>query len=251
MSQLPPQLPTPPPSHPPPCPIGWLACQSADGRAYYHNPQTGASQWEIPSSAPFAPSPSAPPLSLSLASSDDVAIDPELQPLADALLALKIGIRKTCAALAAALEQKGVMGIDDLRLLSESKARDLLARAGFEELQQLKIMQVVAHPPSSALLAEAVVASAALRSPECDWMALKKHGYSARELRPAGCDLAAAQAAGYDVQSLFMAFGYDAVAATGCDLSGCVLVSRGCFDCFAAFAGASNSPSFCNFPPSA
>ncbi len=41
------------------------------------------------------------------------------------------------------------MGIDDPRLLSEIKARELLARAGFEELQQLKMIQAVAQssPP--------------------------------------------------------------------------------------------------------
>jgi hypothetical protein len=90
--------------------------------------------------------------SSSCSSSSATAVDPLLQPLADALVALKIGAPKTCAAMAEALEQKGVMSIDDLRLLSEIKARELLARAGFEELQQLKLMQAVVQLPPPPLV---------------------------------------------------------------------------------------------------
>ena len=80
-------------------------------------------------------------------SSSSAAVDPSLQPLTDALVALKIGAHKTCAALAEALEQEGVMGIDDLRLFPETKARELLARVGLKEMQQLKLMQAVVQSP--------------------------------------------------------------------------------------------------------
>jgi hypothetical protein len=144
MFHLPPQV--------PPLAPGWVACQSPDGRTFYHNPQTGASDWDAPSPppAPFGLLPSAPPLTASHASFDAVGADPELQLLTDALVALNIGVRKTCAALAAALEQKGVMRIDDVRLLPEAEARDLLERSGFEKIQQLKLMQAVAPPPAAA-----------------------------------------------------------------------------------------------------
>jgi hypothetical protein len=89
----------------------------------------------------------APAFTSAASSLSSAAVDPSLQPLTDALVALKIGAHKTCAALAEALEQKGVMGIDDLRLLSEIKARELLARVGFEEVQQLKLMQAVVQSP--------------------------------------------------------------------------------------------------------
>ena len=185
------------------------------------------SHFQPSSSFPFAPHPSAPHLSLSHASRGIVAVDPELQPLTDALVALKIGVHRTCAALAVALEQAGVMSIDDLRLLSEVDARDLLDRVGFEKLQQIKLMQAVA-PPLAASSFTLSLSTPALssRPPECDWAALKKDGFSARELRLTGCDLSSAQAVGYDARSLMSAFGYDAVVAAGCDVSSCVLASH-------------------------
>jgi len=133
---------------PPPLPLGWVTCQSPDGKTFYHNPHTGASNWEFPSSpsVPFAPHPSAPPLASSNASFDAVVVNPELQSLTDALTSLKIGVHTTCVALAAALQHKGVMCIDDLRLLSVVDARDLLERVGFEKIQLLKLMQAIAPP---------------------------------------------------------------------------------------------------------
>jgi hypothetical protein len=133
---------------PPPLPLGWVTCQSPDGKTFYHNPHTGASNWEFPScpSAPFAPHPSAPPLASLNASFDAVVVNPELQSLTDALTSLKIGVHTTCVALAAALQHKGVMCIDDLRLLSVVDARDLLERVGFEKIQLLKLMQAIAPP---------------------------------------------------------------------------------------------------------
>ena len=50
-----------------------------------------------------------------------------------------------------------------------------------------------------------------LAPPECDWLALKNDGYSARELKIAGCSWAALLALEYDLPSL-RAAGYDAAA---------------------------------------
>jgi hypothetical protein len=88
-------------------------------------------------------------------------VDPELQSLTAALTSLKIGTLSTCAALALALQHKGVMCIDDLRLLSEADARDLLERVGFEKIQQLKLMQAVASPLPAAAAPAAATADAA------------------------------------------------------------------------------------------
>jgi hypothetical protein len=151
-------------------PPGWVACQSPDGRTFYHHPQTQASSWELPPCTPlppppppFAPHPSAPPLSLSAVSPDDT-VDPDLQPLVGALIALKIGVSSTCAVLAVSLSQEGIMGLDDLQLLSEAKARDVLVRVGLKEVPQLKIMQAVA-PPRAAVSAQQVAAPAASSPP--------------------------------------------------------------------------------------
>jgi hypothetical protein len=147
-------LPAGPSSPPPPLPLGWVTCQSPDGRAFYHNPHSGESSWAVPCAsspyAPFAPHPSAPPLTSSNASFDTVVVDPELQSLIAALTSLKIGNHTTCAALALALQHKGVVCVEDLRLLSEADARDLLERVGFEKIQQLKLMQAVAPPAAAA-----------------------------------------------------------------------------------------------------
>ena len=72
------------------------------------------------------------------------------------------------------------------------------------------------------------------RPPECEWEALKDDGYTARELRLAGCDFASAKSLGYDVFSLVIAFGVHAVATSGCDLSS-----------FAAFKGREQDISSC------
>ena len=90
-------------------------------------------------------------------------MDSELQSLTESLVALRIGVRKTCAVLAAALAQKGVMCIDDLRLLPEAEARDLLERAGFEKIQQLKLMQAATPALAVASRAEGLVAEDVVR----------------------------------------------------------------------------------------
>jgi hypothetical protein len=56
------------------------------------------------------------------------------------------------------------MGIDDLRLLSEAKAREVLVRVGLKEVQQLKIMQAVV-PPRAAVSAQQQVVLPAASSP--------------------------------------------------------------------------------------
>jgi hypothetical protein len=58
-----------------------------------------------------------------------------------------------------------------------------------------------------------------------DLPSLKSAGFTSAEVKAAGYDLKSAQAAGYDVVSLVSAFGYAAVAAAGCDVSSCLLVS--------------------------
>jgi hypothetical protein len=158
----------------------------------------GASNPDFPSSSssvPFAPHPSAPHLSLSHASRDIVAVDPELRPLTDALVTLKIVVHRTCAALAVALEQVGVMSIDDLRLLSEVDARDLLDRVGFEKLQKIKLMQAVAPPlPASSFTLSLSTPALSSRPTECDWAALKRDGDTAAEFKAQG--ITASRAAG-------------------------------------------------------
>jgi hypothetical protein len=66
---------------------------------------------------------------------------------------------------------------------------------------------------------------ACYRAAGFDLPSLKDAGFTSAEVKAAGCDLKSAQAAGYDVVSLVSAFGYDAVAVAGCDVSSCLLVS--------------------------
>jgi hypothetical protein len=73
-------------------------------------------------------------LSCLRASSDATAVDPELQPLTDAPVALKICVQKTCADIAVSLSQEGVVSIEDLQLLSEAQVLDVLGLAGMTEL---------------------------------------------------------------------------------------------------------------------
>jgi hypothetical protein len=61
--------------------------------------------------------------------------------------------------------------------------------------------------------------AAAFRSTGCDWSSIRAAGFSAAEAKAAGCDLASAQAAGFNVILLVAAYGYDEVAAAGCDFS--------------------------------
>jgi intracellular multiplication protein IcmE len=60
---------------------------------------------------------------------------------------------------------------------------------------------------------------AALRAAGCSWADIKTAGFTAAEAKAAGTDIASAKAAGYDVPSLIAGFGYDAAAASGCDVS--------------------------------
>ena len=70
------------------------------------------------------------------------------------------------------------------------------------------------------------VDAAAFRAAGCDWTTVRAKGFTATQVKAAGCDLTSAQSADYDVGSLVAAFGYDACAAAGCDVSSVVIVSR-------------------------
>jgi len=97
--------------------------------------------------APPPPTPASAALSPSSASS---ALDPEVEALADSLVALKVGLKKACVTFAEALCQEGVMSIQDLAFLPEATARQCLAGAGLKELQQMKVMQAVPRAPAPA-----------------------------------------------------------------------------------------------------
>ncbi len=61
--------------------------------------------------------------------------------------------------------------------------------------------------------------AAAFRAAVCDWADMRTAGFTLAEAKAAGCDLASAKSAGYDVLCLVEAFGLNAVAASGCDVS--------------------------------
>ncbi len=65
---------------------------------------------------------------------------------------------------------------------------------------------------------------AVCRTARCDWSSIRAAGFSAAEAKAAGCDPASAKTAGYDMISLVLVYGYDAVAAAGVDVS-CIVVS--------------------------
>jgi hypothetical protein len=91
--------------------------------------------------------------------------------------------------------------------------------------QGLKSLSALLIPPQAAgydilpSLKAAGYNAAAFRAAGCDWATVMTAGFSALEAKAAGCDVAAAHAAGYDVLLLLSLFGYDAVAAAGCDVS--------------------------------
>jgi hypothetical protein len=87
-----------------------------------------------------------------------------------------------------------------------------LMSAGFD----LSALIAGGFPPPS--LKAAGFDLAAFRAAGCDWSIVRAAGFSAAEAKAAGCDPASAQAAGYDVPSLLATYGYDAVAAAGCDV---------------------------------
>ncbi len=61
--------------------------------------------------------------------------------------------------------------------------------------------------------------AAAFRAAGCNCTTDIVAGFSLEEAKAAGYGVAAAHAAGYDVLSLLSLFGYDTVAAAGCDVS--------------------------------
>ncbi len=60
---------------------------------------------------------------------------------------------------------------------------------------------------------------AAIRAAGLDWLTIRTAGFSAVEAKAASCDFASALASGFDVMSIVVAHGYDAVAAAGVDIS--------------------------------
>ena len=78
------------------------------------------------------------------------ALDPDVEALADTLVALKLGAKKACVAFAEVLYQEGVVHIEDVNNVLEAEARDMMARAGMSKLQQNKVMQAVAPAPAPA-----------------------------------------------------------------------------------------------------
>ena len=109
--------------------------------------------FDAPSSAAApatAAAAAAPPTHAPAASGGAAALDPEVEALADSLVALKLGAKKACVAFAEVLYQEGVVHIEDLALFPAASARVLLANAGLKELQQIKVMQAVAPAPAFA-----------------------------------------------------------------------------------------------------
>jgi hypothetical protein len=74
----------------------------------------------------------------------------------------------------------------------------------------------------------------AFKTAGCDWASIRTAGFTAAEAKAAGCDLSTALFSGFDIPSLIAPFGFDAVAATGCDMSP-----------FAAFKGRESDASSC------
>jgi hypothetical protein len=168
-----------------------------------------------PAAATPAPTASSFAVAAYVSSDPQVSVEPELQSLADALVALKIGLPKMCAAFAVSLSQEGVLSIDDLRLFSDAEARDVMHRAGLKELQQRKLMQAVAPPLSAASLPVVTASSFASTHPQLDWSVLNKDGFTSKELISSGCSHATLLTLGCDLK----AAGVDAATlrANGCD----------------------------------
>jgi hypothetical protein len=82
-------------------------------------------------------------LAASATGDGDAAHDPVLESLADALVGLKVGLKKACVTFAVALCQEGVLAIGDLGDIPEQDARDALQRAGMSKIQQNKVMQAL------------------------------------------------------------------------------------------------------------
>ena len=104
------------------------------------------------------------------------------------------------------------------------------ASAGASPLQD--IASAAALSPGLGDMKSVAAVKAVFAVLGCDWSAIRTGGFTAAEARAAGCDLKSAQAAGYEVPSLLVAYGEDACKAAGCDVSH-ILVS-----CSAARAGA-------------
>jgi hypothetical protein len=103
--------------------------------------------------------------------------------------------------------------------LLEQRARSIVSQTMQVSEQDIMSLSALLKPPQAA-----GYDASAFRAAGCDWSTIRTAGFTAAEAKAAGCDAAAAHAAGYNTPSLLSSYGYDAVAAAGCDVSG-VLVS--------------------------
>ena len=110
---------------------------------------------------------------------------------------------------------------DLLNMKTLSAINAVLAVLGIT-MSDASLKAVGLDPPS---LRAAGFDTAAFRAAGCSWADIFTAGFTSVEAKAAGCDLAAAKSAGYDEDALVTAFGLNAVAAFGCDVS-FILVSR-------------------------
>jgi hypothetical protein len=105
----------------------------------------------VPTPAAAAHAPAAAAVPHRPSASVGAALDPELDALADSLVALKLGATKACLAFAEVLHNDGVVCIADLACVSETDAHDVLTCAGMSKIQLNKVMQAVTPAPAPAL----------------------------------------------------------------------------------------------------
>lgn len=96
----------------------------------------------------------------------------------------------------------------------KKQARDILNHKPNIAGQDSKSLLCVVIPPKAA-----AYSVSEFRAAGCDWTAIRFFGFTAADAKAAGCDVANARSAGYDVLLCVGAFGLEAVAASGCDVS--------------------------------
>jgi hypothetical protein len=96
----------------------------------------------------------------------------------------------------------------------QKQARDILNHKPNIAGQDSKSLLCVVIPPKAA-----AYSVSEFRAAGCDWTAIRFFGFTAADAKAAGCDVANARSAGYDVLLCVGAFGLEAVAASGCDVS--------------------------------
>lgn len=101
----------------------------------------------------------------------------------------------------------------------EQRAQAILGHKPKISGKDSKSLRPVVKPPKAA-----AYDLAAFKAGGCDCAI--NMAFTAAEAKAAGCDLATAKSLGYDVSSLVIGFGVDAVTAAGYDTSSIILVSR-------------------------